>query len=296
MAGKIQVGYLVSYDYELLKNSIPTIYSEADNVFLAIDSNRKTWKGQDIEIKDDFFKWIKDFDTQNKIVIFEEEFYISGFTAMECEIRERKMLAHKMGIGNWLIQLDSDEYFYDFSKFVSFLKRKNSLLVNPENKIVQICGFKINLYKYVDEGVLFVDKLDKFMIATNYPNYKIGRHAKCRSIYTDSVALHDCLSRSREDLVQKIENWGHNEEINKSEFMQKWDSVSNSNYKQFQGFFYLDPMHWKSLEFMKGNSLKELLDNFKSSNKIHIGKFFLIRKNFGQWFKFLTKKKIKADS
>lgn len=294
MEGKIQVGYLVSYDYELLKNSIPTVYSESDTVFLAIDSNRKTWKGQTIEIKEDFFKWIEDFDTQKKIVIYEEEFYIQGLTAMECEIRERKMLAHKMGIGNWLIQLDSDEYFYDFRKFVSFLKTKNHLLINPENKIVQICGFKINLYKYVDEGVLYVDKLDKFMIATNYPNYKIGRHAKCRSIYTDSVALHDCLSRSREDLVQKIENWGHNDEINKNEFMNKWDSVSISNYKQIRGFFYLDPMHWKTLEFMKGNSLQELLSNFKLTNKINIGKFFLLRKNFGQWFKFLMKKKIKA--
>jgi hypothetical protein len=294
MEGKIQVGYLVSYDYELLKNSIPTVYSESDSVYLAIDSNRKTWKGQTIEIKEDFFKWIDDFDTQKKIVIYEEEFYIQGLTAMECEIRERKMLAHKMGIGNWLIQLDSDEYFYDFRKFVSFLKTKNHLLINPENKIVQICGFKINLYKYVDEGVLYVDKLDKFMIATNYPNYKIGRHAKCRSIYTDSVALHDCLSRSREDLVQKIENWGHNDEINKNEFMNKWDSVSISNYKQIRGFFYLDPMHWKTLEFMKGNSLQELLSNFKLTNKINIGKFFLIRKNFGQWFKFLMKKKIKA--
>ncbi|KIQ22101.1 hypothetical protein RT99_07830 [Flavobacterium sp. MEB061] len=294
MEGKIQVGYLVSYDYELLKNAIPTVYSDSDTVFLAIDSNRKTWKGQTIEIKEDFFKWIEDFDTQKKIVIYEEEFYIQGLTAMECEIRERKMLAHKMGIGNWLIQLDSDEYFYDFRKFVSFLKAKNDLLINPENKIVQICGFKINLYKYVEEGVLYVDKLDKFMIATNYPNYKIGRHAKCRSIYTDSVALHDCLSRSREDLVQKIENWGHNDEINKNEFMSKWDSVSISNYKQIRGFFYLDPMHWKTLEFMKGNSLQELLSNFKLSNKINIGKFFLLRKNFGQWFKFLMKKKIKA--
>ncbi|MDR7210857.1 hypothetical protein [Flavobacterium piscis] len=294
MIGKIQVGYLVSYDYELLKNSIPTIYNEADTVFLAIDSNRKTWKGQTIEINDNFFKWLNKFDTQKKIVLFEEEFYIEGLSAMECEIRERKMLAHKMGIGNWLIQLDSDEYFYDFGKFVSFLKLKNKFLINPENKIVQICGFKINLYKYVDEGVLYVDKLDKFMIATNYPNYKIGRHAKCRSIYTDSVALHDCLSRSREDLVQKIDNWGHNDEINKNEFMRKWDSVSISNYKQICGFFYLDPMHWKTLEFMKGDSLKELLANFKLTNKINIGKFFLLRKNFGQWFKFLMKKKVKA--
>lgn len=289
MSGKIQVGYLVSYDYELLKNSLPTIYKESDTIFLAIDKNRKTWKGDSIEINPDFFDWIKTFDVDNKIVLFEEEFYVSTLTTMQCEVRERKLLAEKMGIGNWLIQLDSDEYFYDFEKFVGYLKSKNKFLENPQSQIVQICCFKINLYKYVEGGVMYVDKLDKFMVATNYPNYKIGRHGKCRSIYVDSVSLHDCLSRSRSELEQKLDNWGHNEDINKEEFLKKWDSVNVSNYKNIRGFFYLDPMHWKTIEFMKGNSLQELLINFKSSDTIKISPFFLARKNFGQWFKFLFK-------
>ena len=289
MSGKIQVGYLVSYDYELLKNSLPTIYKESDTIFLAIDRNRKTWKGDSIEINPNFFDWIKTFDVDNKIVLFEEEFYVPTLTTMQCEVRERKMLAEKMGSGNWLIQLDSDEYFYDFEKFVGYLKSKNKFLENPQSQIIQICCFKINLYKYVEGGVMYVDKLDKFMVATNYPNYKIGRHGKCRSIYVDSVSLHDCLSRSRSELEQKLDNWGHNEDINKEEFLKKWDSVNVSNYKNIRGFFYLDPMHWKTIEFMKGNSLQELLINFKSSDTIKISPFFLARKNFGQWFKFLFK-------
>lgn len=289
MTGKIQVGYLVSYDYELLKNSLPTVYNDSDTIFLAIDKNRKTWKGDSIEIKTDFFDWIQHFDVDHKIVIYEDDFYVPSLTTMECEVRERKMLAEQMGIGNWLIQLDSDEYFYDFEKFVNYLKSKQKFLKNPEQQIVQICCFKINLYKYVDGGVMYVDKLDKFMVATNYPNYKIGRHGKCRSIYVNSVALHDCLSRSRDELVQKLDNWGHNEEINKEEFLKKWDSVNISNYKNLRGFFYLNPMDWKTLEFMKASSLQELLDNFKLSNRIKISDFFLVRKNFGQWFKFLFK-------
>jgi hypothetical protein len=289
MLGKIQVGYLVSYDYELLKNSLPTIYKEADTIFLAIDINRKTWKGDDIEISSDFFAWIKLFDVDNKIILFEDEFYVPNLSTMQCEVRERKMLSEKMGIGNWLIQLDSDEYFYDFKKFVGYLKSKNKFLVNPQHQIIQICCFKINLYKYVDGGVMYVDKLDKFMVATNYPNYKIGRHGKCRSIYVDSVSLHDCLSRSRNELEQKLDNWGHNEDVNKEEFLKKWDSVNISNYKTIRGFFYLNPMHWKTIKFMKGNSLQELLINFKTSDTIKMTPFFLFRKNLGQWFKFLLK-------
>lgn len=286
---KIQVGFLVSYDYELLKNAIPAIYEDADTIFLALDKNRKTWNGNPIVIEESFFEWIREYDKANKIEIFEESFFIEGLSTMECEVRERKMLAEKMGIGNWLLQLDSDEYFIDFKSFVSFLKSKNHFLKKPEKNIIQICPFKINLYKNVDGGVLYVDKLDKFMVATNYPNYKVGRHGKCRTIYTDSIALHECLSRTREELVMKLSNWGHNTDINQDAFMKKWDAVNLNNYKEIQGFFYLDPMHWKDLKFMKGNSLKDLLNNFKSSNAIKISKIFLFKKNFGQWFKYLFK-------
>ena len=286
---KIQVGFLVSYDYELLKNAIPPIYEDSDTVFLAIDKNRKTWKGSDITIDSSFFDWVKNFDTLNKIQFYEDDFYVKDLSTMECEVRERKMLAEKMGIGNWLIQLDSDEYFLDFKKFVLFLKSNNHYLKNPEKQVVQICPFKINLYKNSEEGIFYVDQLDKFMAATNYPNYKIGRHGKCRSIYTDSVALHECLSRSREDLIQKLENWGHNTDIDQDAFMAKWDLVNTENYKSLQGFFYLNPMEWKDLEYMPGKNIGELLENFKNSSKIKVGSFFLWKKNMGQKLKFMFK-------
>jgi hypothetical protein len=284
---KIQVGFLVSYDYELLKFAIPPIYKESNEIFLAVDKNRKTWNGSDIHIEESFFEWIKTFDTDNKIVIYEDDFYQSDLTTMECEIRERKLLAEKMGIGNWLIQLDSDEYFFDFKQFTDYLKANNHFLTSKEH--VQICCFKINLYKNVKGGVLYVDKFDKFMVATNQPKYKIGRHGKCRSIYVNSIALHDCLSRKREDLIQKLDNWGHNAEIDKESFMKKWDSVNETNYKDIQGFFYLDPMDWKTVNFMPGNTMDEVLQNFKNDKTMKISNWFLMKKNFGQWFKFLFK-------
>lgn len=286
---KIQTGFLVSYDYKLIQNALPPIYADSDTVFLAIDRNKKTWNGETFTIDPEFYNWVKAIDVDNKIVIYEDDFYIPELSTMECEVRERKMLAEKMGLGNWLIQLDSDEYFYDFKSFTDFLK-SNSHFLKDTSKRVQICAFKVNLYKYVDEGVLYVDKLDKFMVATNFSGYKVGRHAKCRSIYTNSIALHDCLSRERGELVQKLENWGHNTDIDKEAFMQKWDTVNKANYKQIQGFFYLNPMHWKTLEFMPGKSITELLANFKESGKLNVSSFFLAKKNFGQWFKFLFKK------
>ena len=71
--------------------------------------------------------------------------------------------------------------------------------------------------------------------------------------------------------------------------MKKWDSVNETNYKDIQGFFYLDPMDWKTVEFMPGNTMNEVLQNFKNDKTMKISNWFLMKKNFGQWFKFLFK-------
>lgn len=286
---KIQVGFLVSYDYELLKNAIPQIYSHSDTIFLAIDKERKTWKGEKFHIKEDFFSWIKSIDIDHKIHLFEENFYQKELSAMQCEVRERKMLSEKMGIGNWLIQLDADEYFMDFEGFVKYLKSKNHFLDNPEKQKVQISPFLINLYKRVDDGILFVNQPTKIMVATNFPNYKHGRNTKARVIYQNSLILHECLSRTKEELIQKFSNWGHDVDINKDSFIQKWEKVNASNYKTMSDFFYLEPQVWKTLDFVKGSKFEEIFENFAKKNDFRPTSFFILKKNFGQWFKHLFK-------
>ncbi len=283
----IQVGFLVSYDYELLKKALPPVYKESDTIFLAIDKDRKTWNGSDLEIPDTFFDWVDQFDTEKKIHWYEDHFYQENLTTMECEVRERKMLAEQMGLGNWLVQLDSDEYFLDFKNFTKFLHRNNHFLKNPEKNKVQISPFKINLYKKVNGGMLYVTKPDKFMAATNFPNYKVGRLTRERIIYVQDLVLHETISRSREELETKLDNWGHNTDIDKEAFLEKWEKVDETNYKTMEDFFYLRPEGWKKLSFMPGNTDQELRDHFyKNRKKIEFSKSFIAKKNFGQWFKF----------
>lgn len=289
MAGKIQVGFLVSYDYELLKTAIPTVYSEADSVFLAIDINRKTWKGEDIFIDPSFFEWIDTYDKDHKIVIYEDDFFVSHFTTMQCEIRERKMLAEKMGIGNWLIQIDADEYFVDFKKFVTTLRKYDSYLINPKAKPIQIFAFWVMLYKYTENGILYVDKPLKAVFATNYPSYKNGRRIKGRQIYTDSIVLHESLSRSEEELRFKLQNWGHNTQIN-SEFMDKWLVVNEHNYKEYRNFYFIEPERWKKLGFLPTKDIKEVKEWLETHGSLRVSKKKVFFKNLGQRFKFFMKK------
>ena len=285
---KIQVGFLVSYDYELLKKAIPPVYEAADTIYLAIDKNRKTWKGETFTIDSSFFDWISSIDIHNKIILFEDDFYVKNLTSMECEVRERIKLSEKMGLGNWLIQLDADEYFLDFKGFTDFLKSKNELLQNPEKTPVQISPFLINIFKKTPNGILYVDAATKIMAATNFPAYKVGRKTKKRIIYVPFIILHETLSRTREELDQKLRNWGHDKDIDKDAFLNKWESVNEENYKTMQDFFYLEPEKWKSLNFVKGHTVEAINANLDYERLIP-SKSYLWKKNVGQWFKYLFK-------
>lgn len=283
---KIQVGFLMSYDYEMLKKAIPPVYSAADSIFIGLDEKNYTWSGEKIEIDPAFFDWLHKIDVDQKITIYRNNFYVPELTAMKNEVRERKMLALEMGLGNWIIQVDCDEYFLNFEGFVSDLRKYDHLLNDPEDRPVQIAAFLLVLYKYVDGGILYVDKVRRQMMATNYPEYKVGRNTKQRVIYTKNLLLHESVSRSEEEIITKFRNWGHREETNLEKFLEKWRVVNSENFTEYQNFFYLEPEKWKNLNFVKGNSMEEINSNLDYEEFMPSYRY-IWKKNFGQWLKFL---------
>ncbi|MBE8723934.1 hypothetical protein [Flavobacterium hungaricum] len=285
---KIHVGFLFSHDYEKLKLSIPPVYAGADRIFIAIDENFTTWSGNKFEVDLSFFDWLKEFDTENKIEIYKDNFYIPSLTEIENDTRERHLLSLKMGIGNWLIQVDSDEYFLDFEKFISDLRKYDHFLDNPEKNKIQIAAFWIILYKYTEEGILYVDMPMKAIFATNYPNYNLARRTSSRVIYTNNIVLHESLSRSEEELRFKLENWGHKRQVNAA-FIDKWLKVNETNYKELRDFYYIEPERWKKLDYFPSKDIKQIKEFVKNSKVLRISKIYLNSKNFGQWFKFLVK-------
>ena len=285
---EIQVGFLMSYDYKLLKNSIPLVYNEADAITIALDENLRTWSGEKFEVDEEFFHWLKSFDTEKKISIYRDDFYDPDLNPMENEVRERKMLASKMGIGNWIIQVDSDEYFLDFKKFTEELKLRSAYLKDPEDNQIQIAGYYINLYKYTADGLLYVSEARNQKFATNYPDYKTGRNTRKRVIYIPNLVIHECLSRSEEEIRKKFTNWGHSHQVNVEEFLNKWRRVDQFNYDKFRDLFYLEPEKWKKLNYVEGRSIPEIRKNLDTRNLMP-SKSHILSKNFGQWFKFLFK-------
>lgn len=277
----IKVGFLVSYDFKYLYKSIPLVYDASDLIVLAVDRERLTWSGNPLFIDPLFFEWVKEFDHSNKIVIYEDTFYIPENSPAENDTRERNLLAKAMGEGGWHIQIDSDEYFNDFKSFASFLKEKNHYLKNPEKHPVEVHVQWITLFKKVEGGFLYIkDSLDAIEVATNYPKYKYMRATRhSNKIITKFILLHQSWAREDEEIHTKIINWSHRDDSDNVAFYDFWKNLNLNNYHQFTNFHENDPTKWKALEFVSEDEIDSLKINisdfqlFKLKTKKHLVQF-----------------------
>ncbi len=158
----VKTGFLVAYDYDYLKISLPCVYDASDVIALAIDINRKTWAGNDFIIEQSFFYWLKEFDVKNKIRVYEDVFYQKNLTPMQMETAQRNKLASYLGSDGWHIQLDVDEYFIGFNQFAETLReiKSDSLTIYVKWKTI----FKEN-----ENGYFFISENQRIPVATNNP-------------------------------------------------------------------------------------------------------------------------------
>lgn len=257
---KIKVGFLVSYDYQMLKTSLPLVYADADEIFLAIDYQRRTWSGNSFELPDEFFRWIVELDHEHKIQIYEDDFYDKNLTVKENDTRERNLLGARMGAGGWHVQIDSDEYFVDFSMFVEKLKRLH--VSNPTTVHVPW----ISLFKKVEGGFLYIKGEKEFCpIATNHPVYTDYRlNVTNQRVESDSIVVHESWARNENALEKKLTNWSHKDDFNVQSYFTLWKAIDSETAKYVRNFHPLTPKIWNSLQFVPSNDVEETFTYFKT--------------------------------
>lgn len=283
----VKVGILVSYDYDFIRSSLPLLYNDADQITLALDKNRKTWNGESYTIDSGFFDWISAMDTQLKVKIYEDDFYIPGLSTIENDTRERMMLADFMGQGGWHLQIDSDEYFVDFSGFVQYLKSMKHYLAEPEKTPIDICVFWTVLYKKVPTGFLYVrGSHEVCFAATNFPNYTAARAGNNKRKFAPFSVLHQTWARGEEEIKMKFRNWSHNIDFNTSAYYQMWKSADERNYHMFHNLHPLKPSQWRALGFVRGVEIKEVVGSLKASGSLKVPKRIL----FKYWLKELKRR------
>lgn len=299
---RINVSYLVSYDYEMIFDSIAQLYDDVDQIVLGIDENFQTWSGNKFDIPDSFFDKLRKIDIDNKIEIFRDSFYIETLTPMECEIRERNMLLARMGKG-WNIQLDVDEYILNFKNLKKFLNKYSFLLFFPKYTPIVFRGRLITLFRKTENGFLYINDKLKFTFITNqkYNNTSRGNY-NAYSHIIDNIVLHQSWARTENEVDEKINNWGHRDDFDTRSYFAFWRGITEKNYKQVLNFHPLDAGYWDKLHFCEGQSIRDLIANFRKEQidvftKIPLNKFllFLIKHYFQKIVKDNIKTLIRYD-
>lgn len=279
----IKVGMLVSYDYEFIKTSLPYLYPHADLIVFCIDKDRISWAGNKYDFDESFLLWLKDFDRDGKMKIYEDDFHIPNLSPIENDNRQRNMLAGFMGEGGWHVQMDSDEYFYNFGEFAQMLRSRNDLLLQPEKQKIDIGAFLVTIYRQVENGYLFIDDcVETLVMATNYPEYIAARRSKHKVIYTHHYVFHQSWARDEEEIRFKVDNWGHTTDLDVNKFYHSWQSLNAENYKTVKNFHPIKPGRWKSLSFIEGRNIQEFITNFIAERSAYISPMMLWYKNIAQ--------------
>ena len=271
MGNLIKIGFCVSYDWYLLKKSIPPVYKYADLICLALDKGRRSWAGNRYNFDEAAFEqFVKEIDPDNKVVVYEDDFSLPKLNARENCNRHRMMIAERMGKGGWHLQIDSDEYFIDFKGFVRDLKK---IYKNPNGyeRPLNVCGCWIPLVKKVDRGYIYADYLpgkpELVPVATNVPKYERARHNGYFNIVKPYFIIHETWARGKEEMLFKAANWGHSaEELKKREsrekYLKKWNDLDRNNYLKAKDFHPLVGEIWPRLSFVEAETIDELMAAF----------------------------------
>lgn len=243
----IKVSYCVAYDWELLRTSIPRIYKEADVICISYDKNLLSWSGNTFTWDEKLFQqMIEELDPAKKIVIYKDTFYNPQLQPMQNEVAQRNKIAAFLGLDGWHIQLDTDEFFLNFDKFVAYLKEFQS------GRKVNICCPMINLYKQIPEGILWIkpsafNEIEYFPIATQYPSYEYGRRNGNFNVLTNFPILHQSWARQEQEIWEKLNNWGHAKDFDVAKYFNFWKEANAENYTSYKNFHHLHPHTWPAL-------------------------------------------------
>ncbi|WP_256010778.1 hypothetical protein [Desertivirga xinjiangensis] len=258
---KIKAGFLVSYDYEYLKTSLPIVYPYIEEIFLCLDLKRRTWSGEIFTISDTFWSWLDQLDIEKKIVIYEDDFYIENVPVIELDTRERQMLSARMGDCDWFMQIDSDEYFVDFPEL---LRKLNNY--EPGEPVSINCKV-IPMYKQTEDGFIIVSEAADYLpFITNSPVYTYARYSSgLKQVFWDDRVVHQSWARRSAEIKAKLNNWGHKDDFNTESYYNLWDAIDDHNYVYVRNFHPLDQVSWPKLELFKQRSIEDLIELLKQT-------------------------------
>jgi len=269
MLNKKSVISLISYDAKYLPESIKRYYPYVDEIILGLDKDRISWSNNSFTFDEDSL-WLalKQLDTDNKIVIVEEDFHKSAI-AIENDNYERNFLKEHCSY-DLIFSFDADEVLLNAKDFFT----RYCAIAKDYIATKDICMTWVTPYKAIDDYTLIIANEDETPFFGE--NQGIGTHKNSTFTYarwTDKsaagqnrlnsplVALHWSLCRDKKDLHQKIHNIGHSDLVEKDPFYSVWDQVTLDNFSELRNFKTsgLGGAQWPCLVAVPSDKLEDFI-------------------------------------
>ena len=264
---KINVSYLVSYDYEYLFTSLNCIYNYVDQIVISIDKNRQTWSGNNYSIDDSFFENLKKIDSRNIIEVYEDDFFVKDLTPMECETRQRNLTLQKLKRG-WKVQLDVDEYLYDFQVIKDYLYKYWYLSFFPKLTPIGFIGKLVTLFKINNDEYYYIENNERFPFITNQNfNIKARSNSKIFNYLSNVNVIHQSWARTEDEILTKIKNWGHRDDFDTMRYFNYWKNLNCDNYLDYKNFHPIVPEVWNELKLIKAKNIDDFIKVYSKINK-----------------------------
>lgn len=234
---------LLAYDYRYSYAAIRSYYEVADEIVLGIDAERRTWMQAPFDIDmTELQAFIDSIDRDHKIRIIEGNFH-STDQPMLNETIERIALSKEATAGNWIVQIDCDEYLLNAPAFRQWLSTGD---YTGKNLFAQWIG----VFKAFGNQVLVIDPATETVpVATHSQGaYLHARRTGEPGLMSPLQLLHYSWGRSPQEVMTKLKNWGHAKDFDVQKFFRFWQSVTLDNYMYCRDFHPLNGPIWPALK------------------------------------------------
>lgn len=256
---------LISYDAEYLPSSIKSYYNYVDEIVLGLDKDRISWSRNKFSFDEDkLIAELETIDTDNKIVLVEENFHRSS-NPIENDTHERNFLKTQCS-HDLILSFDADEVLVNAKPF--FIEY---LPLVRQYKDVELMFTWFLLYKEVEGGYLVIadenrNHIFKKDIQGFSANKFIHTYHYCRwtnsskKILSPLAIKHLSFCRPKKALDAKIKNFGHSAESQKDPFYSIQDQIDHTNYMNLHNFkTHGAGAQWPTLRFIPTNQLDSYL-------------------------------------
>jgi hypothetical protein len=240
-ARKKSVISLISYDANLLVDSIASYYRYVDEIVLGVDQDRISWSGNRFYFDEDkLWKALKNIDVDNKIVIIEDNFHRSK-VPIENDTNERNFLKNNCS-HDWVFSFDADEILVNAKEFfIDFCP------IVQDYEDIELMFTWFLMYKKVENGYLVIsDETGNHIFNKDIQGFTAHRDLNtftyCRwtnaekKILSPLAIKHFSFCRDDAELNKKINNFGHSIESKKDPFYETRKLVNSQNYTQLKNF------------------------------------------------------------